>query len=129
MTGVGYWAYYRKLGHIKQNYIKVKKKETWYNHYQSGKNDNNKRDREIYDSQDVVSATTSKNEKFTNDIWIYDGGAIGNSFNSLKVQLNLKRLKRSSLLVAASVWWKLRFEAWNAWLFKFMTQDWTPSWK
>jgi hypothetical protein len=43
----------------------------------------------------VVFVATSKNEKFTEDIWIYDSGVCGYYCNSSKGLFNIEEIKES----------------------------------
>jgi hypothetical protein len=95
MTKGNHWCYYRNPRHFRQNCFKLKKKETRYDHNQASNNINGNRDREMYDSQDVVSAATSVYVKFTDDIWICDRGACGHYFSSSKSLFNLWATKPS----------------------------------
>jgi Reverse transcriptase (RNA-dependent DNA polymerase) len=74
-TGGIYCTYCRKSGHVKQNCLKLKRKNTRGSNNHPSNNNNGNSDRENFDSQDMVFAATSKTEKFTNDIWICDSGA------------------------------------------------------
>jgi hypothetical protein len=83
----------------------MKKKETRYIHNQADNNNNGNRDRDNYDSQDLVFAATSKNESVTEDIWICDSGEelVDIIATLLRVCSMLKRSKRASRLVMAKV--------------------------
>ena len=94
-TAGNYCTYCRKTGHIKLNCLKLKKKETRYNNNQPSSNNNGNRDRGNHDSQDVVFATTAKNEMFTEDIWICDSGACGHYCNSTKGLFNIEEINES----------------------------------
>jgi hypothetical protein len=77
------------------NCFRFKKKEIRYGHNQDNINDDGNRDREIYESIDVVIAGTTNYEKFTEDIWIYDSGAFGHYCNSSKGLFNVEEIKKS----------------------------------
>jgi hypothetical protein len=87
----------RKPEHVMRNRFKLKMKETLYGHNQAGNNNNDNgngnRDRKKYDSQGVIFAAASKNDKLTDDICICDRGACGNYFNSSKIQFNVEEIK------------------------------------
>jgi hypothetical protein len=83
-----------KPGHVRQNCFKVKKKETGYSYNQAGNNNKSKSDREYYDSQDLVFAATSINERFTDDIWICDSGACEHYCTSSKGLFNVREIKQ-----------------------------------
>jgi Zinc knuckle len=102
-TAGNYCTYCRKTGHIKPNCLKLKKKETRYNNNQPSSNNNGNCDRGSHDSQDVVLATTAKNEMFTEDNWICDSGACGYYCNSTRACSILKKSTRVSLWVTAKV--------------------------
>jgi hypothetical protein len=73
-----YCTYCCKPGHVKQNCLKLKKKDPQLNNTNynpSGNGNNNNCNRENFDSQDIVFAATSDTEKFDDDIWICDSGA------------------------------------------------------
>jgi hypothetical protein len=55
----------------------LKKKDARGNNNHPSNNNNGNRDRENYDSQDMVFAATSNTEKFIDDIWMCDSGACG----------------------------------------------------
>jgi hypothetical protein len=95
MTEGNYCSYCHKLGQVKQNCFKLKKKETQYGHNEAGNNNNGNHDRENYDSQDVVFAATFKNESFTEDIWICHIGACGHYCNSSKSLFNVEEIKEN----------------------------------
>jgi hypothetical protein len=75
--------------------LKLKKKETRYNKNQPSKNNIRNRDRGNYVSQDVVFATTAKNEMFTEDIWICDSRACGHYCKSTKGLFNIVEINKS----------------------------------
>jgi hypothetical protein len=56
------------------------------------------RDRENYDSQDVVFAATSKNESFTEDIWICDSESFGNNCNSSEGIFSVEEIKENIMI-------------------------------
>jgi hypothetical protein len=71
-------TYCRKPGHVKQNCLKLKRKDSRLNNTNnnSSNNSNNSNcDRENFESQDMVFAATSDTEKFDDDIWICDSSA------------------------------------------------------
>jgi hypothetical protein len=76
-----------------QNCFKLKKKEDRYDHYQAINNNNGNRDRENCDSQEVVFAATSKNEKFKDDICFFDNGSCGHYCNFSKRLFNIEEIK------------------------------------
>jgi hypothetical protein len=59
---------------------------------------NGNRGREEYDRQDVAFVATSKNESFTEDIWICDSGACENYCNSSKGLLNVEEIKERNIV-------------------------------
>jgi hypothetical protein len=59
-----------RVGHVKQNCFRLKNNDARYNNNQAGDNNNGNRVLENYSSQDVVLATITKTEKFTDNIWI-----------------------------------------------------------
>jgi hypothetical protein len=81
----------------------LKNNETRYVHNQTDYNNNDESDRKKYDSQDMVFAATSKNEKFTEDIWIMTVKLLRVIEILLRTCSMLKRLMRASCLVMASV--------------------------
>jgi hypothetical protein len=78
-----------------RNCLKLKKKESRYSHNQADNNNNGNRDRENYDSQDVIFVITSKNMKFTKYIWICYSRAYGHYCKSSKGMFNVKEIKES----------------------------------
>jgi hypothetical protein len=62
-------TYCRKFGHVKQNCFKLKNKNGQYNNNQSSNSNNGNHGRENYGSQDVIFATMTKSEKFTENMW------------------------------------------------------------
>jgi hypothetical protein len=77
-SGSIYCTYCRKPGHVKQNCLKLKRKDSrlnYTNNNSSGNGNNSNRNRENFESQDMVFAATSDAEKFDDDIWICDSGA------------------------------------------------------
>jgi hypothetical protein len=77
-SGSFYCTYCCKPGHVKQNCLKLKRKNSRLNNTNntsSGKGNNSNCDRENFESQDMVFAATSDAEKFDDDIWICDSSA------------------------------------------------------
>jgi hypothetical protein len=93
IIGGNYGSYRRKSRHVRQKCFKLKKKETRYGHNQDSNKNNGNRDQENYDSQDVVFSSTSKNEKFKDDIWFFGSGTCGKYCNAFKSLFNVEEIK------------------------------------
>jgi hypothetical protein len=77
-SGTNYCTYYCKPGHLKQNCVIVKRKDSRLNktnNKSSGNGNNSNSDQESNESKEMVFAVTSDAEKFDDDIWICDSGA------------------------------------------------------
>jgi gag-polypeptide of LTR copia-type len=77
-SGSIYCTYCCKPGHVKQNCLKLKRKDSRLNNTNnnsSGNGNISNCDRQSFESQDMVFAATSDAEKFDDDIWICDSGA------------------------------------------------------
>jgi hypothetical protein len=76
-TGGIFCNYCRKPGHVKQNCLKLKKRDSRLNNnnFNPGNSNSGNRDQENFDSQDMAFKATSDAEKFEDDIWICDSGA------------------------------------------------------
>jgi hypothetical protein len=76
-TGGNYCSYCRKPGHVRQNFFKLKQKDSRYGHTQASNKNRGNCDRENYDSQDLVFVAISKNENYKEDICTCDSIACG----------------------------------------------------
>jgi hypothetical protein len=81
---------------VKQNCLKLKRKDSRLyntNNNSSGKGNNSNRDRENFESQDMVFAATLDAEKFDDDIWIFDSGASSHYCVSDKGMFEVRDIK------------------------------------
>jgi hypothetical protein len=88
-----------QTGTIQANCFKLKNKVIRYDHNQSSNNNNGKPDRENCNSQDMIFTAFSKNENFTEYIWICDSGACRYYYNSSKGLFKTEEIKASITVV------------------------------
>jgi hypothetical protein len=86
-SGGNFCLYCCKPGHDKKDYFKLKKKDSRSN---NASLNNGHADRPNFDSQDVVFAATSSEERISEDIWICDSGASGHYSMSIDGMFNVK---------------------------------------
>jgi hypothetical protein len=111
-SGSIYCTYCRKPGHVKQNCLKLKRKDSRLNNTRnnsSGNGNNSNHNRENFESQDMVFAATSDAEKFDDDIWICNSGASSHYCISDKGMFDVRdidemiRVGNGNLLVATKI--------------------------
>jgi hypothetical protein len=111
-SGSIYCTYCRKPGHVKQNCLKLKRKDSRLsntNNNSSGNGNNSNQDRQNFESQDMVFAATSDAEEFDDDIWICDSGASSHYCVSDRGMFDVKhidekiRVGNGNLLVATKI--------------------------
>jgi hypothetical protein len=78
--------YCRKPSHDKKDCFKLKKRESRSN---NASTNNGHADRPNFDSQDVVFAATSSEERISKDIWICDSEASGHYSMSIDGRFNI----------------------------------------
>jgi gag-polypeptide of LTR copia-type len=111
-SGSIYCTYCRKHGHVKQNCLKLKRKDSRLNNTNnnsSSNGNNTNRDRQNFESQDMVFAATSDAEEFDDNIWICDSGASSHYCVSDRGMFDVKhidekiRVGNGNLLVATKI--------------------------
>jgi hypothetical protein len=112
LSGSIYCTYCRQPGHVKQNCLKLKRKDSRLkntNNNSSGNGNNSNLDRQNFESQDMVFAATSDAEEFNDDIWICESGASSHYCVSDKGMFDVKhidekiRVRNGNLLVATKI--------------------------
>jgi hypothetical protein len=97
---------------VKQNCLKLKRKDSLLNNTInncSGNGNNTNRDRQIFESQDMVFAATLDAEKFDDDIWICDSSVSSNYCVSNKGMFDVRdidekiRVRNGNLIVASKI--------------------------
>jgi hypothetical protein len=111
-SGSIYCTYCHKPGHVKQNCLKLKRKDSRLsntNNNSSGNGHNSNLDRQNFESQDMVFAATLDAEEFDDDIWICDSGTSSHYCVSDRGMFDVRnidekiRVGNGNLLVATKI--------------------------
>jgi hypothetical protein len=98
LTGGIFCNYCCKPGHVKQNCLKLKKRDSRISNINSnpGNSNSGHRDQESFESQDMVFTATSDAEKFEDDIWICDSGASSHYCSSDRSMFDVKTINENN---------------------------------